>query len=257
MNPKPAQALLVTLPILLFGCLAWLELVPTGVFVQTWEPGQNSAFVDPLRPDQRVIAPDTLVGDPVYTFFHVHRDFDEVDVRVRFRNEGVPIVEAGGLTAPGPDEAYALQPLQNVLIDKSEWPRLDDGTLVLLQRRPVYKSTQDFLTHPPVGRRIAQYHMTAPLPAGTRRLLPRLDLDKENIDFVIAHYQTPAHEGEWTVVTVPLRPGELLLQSHAIKFAFSVPGAGQEGKRVVIRDIKLTYKRAPLLETLRKRFSFL
>lgn len=264
MSPKPFQAAIIAVPIIIFGCLAWQELVPTGVFVQSWEPGQNSAFVDPLRPDQRVeplvITPSpsqSLIGDPVYTFFHLHRDFDEVDVRVRFKNEGVPIVEAGGLTAPGPDEAYALQPLQNLLIDQSEWPRLDDGTLVLLQRRPVYKSPQDFLKHPPAGGRIAQYQMNAPLPSGARRLLPSLDLDAEKIDFVIAEYQTPAREGEWTVVTVPLYPHDLLLQSRAIKFAFSVPGAGQEGKRVVIRDIRLTYKRAPLVETLRKYLPWL
>lgn len=265
MSPKPFQALLITLPIALFGWLAWQELVPTGVFTRAWLPGTPSAFVDPLRPDQRVQTPISvggeveqhLVGDPVYTFFHLHRDFQEVDARIRFHNEGVPIIEAGGLIAPGPNEAYALQPLQNVLIDQSSWPRLDDGTLVLLQRWPVYKSPQDFLQHPPVGQRIAQYQMLVPLPSGTQRLLPALDLDASKIDFVIARYQTPVREGNWTIVTVPLSPHDLLLQSHAIKFAFSVPGAGQEGKDVVIHDIQLVYKRAPLLETLRTRFHWL
>ncbi|GEM_PF-6980042 len=258
MSPRPLQLFIIALPITLFGYLAWQELVPTGTFDISWKPGQSSAFVDPMRPDQRVESPaggaQKILGDPAYTFIHPHRAFDRVDMTVRFRNEGVPIVEAGGLIKTGPDEVYALQSLENKRIDDSPWERMDDGHWVLLQRRHVYESIADFFTRPPVGSKLAAYHVEESLPMGTRRLLPALDLDAAKVDFVIAAYQTPKRDGDWFVATLPLDPNALLMERGAWKVAFSVPGAGKNGAVFVLGGIDIVFHRANLFQTFRNAF---
>ena len=57
MKHRLSHAAFLLLPGVLFGWLAWQELVPTGEFRLSWEPGDRSAFIDPIRPDQRVEAP--------------------------------------------------------------------------------------------------------------------------------------------------------------------------------------------------------
>ena len=233
----------------------WQAVVPTGTLAVSWEPGQHSAFIDPLRPDQRVAesqkfkgeAEEALVGDPVYTYLRPPRQFDSVTVRFWFDDTaGVPILEAGGITASNPAEVYDLQPLENTLIDNSKWPALDENGLMLLQRVPTYTSVADFLAHPPAGNKIATYHYIEGLPGGTQRLLPGLDLDKNKIDFIIARYQTPQRIGNWEVATLTLDPSELLMQNGAWKVALSLPGVTPDGPQVIMHRIDVTFNRAPL-----------
>ncbi len=274
MSPRPFQILIIAVPIAIFGWLGWQFLVPTGTFRVSWEPGERSAFVDPLRPDQRVQAPTPLaqpgrafppwqggnlaaqavVGDPVYTFVHPLRRFDAVTVNVWFKDAGVPIVEAGALTKPGPDEQYDLQPLENTLIDDSPWHRLDADGLVLLQRTPTYASIADFLAHPPAGSRMAQYRYDGLLPAGASRLLPSLDLDAAGIDFVIARYATPRTVDGWTVATFTVNPKTALRQNGAWKIVLSVPGVANPPLppiSFVIHRMDVTMTRPNLADTLK------
>lgn len=263
MSPKPIQTLIIAVPIAIFGWLSWQFLVPTGVFRASWQPGERSAFIDPIRPDQRVALPTTtpdpsfgkegtsqeIIGDPVYTFVHPSRHFDAVDITFTFRDQGVPIVEAGGLIKSGPDEVYDLQPLENDLIDRSTWKRVDENGLVLLQRNPTYASIADFLARPPEGKRVASYRFDGVLPGGTSRLLPSLDL--AGIDYVIARYQTPQDAGSgWRRATVRVDPSRVLMQHGAWKVAISAPGASA-ATPLLINRINVHMVRPNLLETLK------
>lgn len=253
MTLRPLHFLIIAIPILVFGWLTWQELVPMGTFIAAWEPGQRSSFIDPLRPDQRVLpsvrtadgAAQAIVGDPVYTFLHPHRGFDTVSVDVWFQHGSAPIVEAGGLISTNGGEVFALQPLENTLIDESPWYRLEQDGVVLLQRHPKYQSLEDFYAHWPAGSRLAQYRFEGLVPEGTARLLPDVDLDKEGIDFVIARYQTPRRDGPWSVATLHLDPTLLLLQRGAWKIALSVPGTSAEHP-VLIHRIEATMTRPAL-----------
>ncbi len=268
MNHRPFHAVFILLPSVLFGWLAWQELVPTGTFRVSWQPGERSAFIDPIRPDQRVVdlkgtanVPQVAVtGDPVYTFVHPHRSFDYADVDVWFRNEGVPIVEAGALvSADGENESYDLQPLENLLIDRSAWKRLDQDGMVLLQRQPTYASVADFLAKPPAGKRIAAYRFDGVLPDGAARLLPSLDLDANRIDFVIARYRTPRREGDWKVGTVRIDPTHALVLRGAWKVALSVPGAADHPTKAAffVHRLDVAFFRKDLLATLRDKLPWL
>ncbi|HLD18064.1 MAG TPA: hypothetical protein VJB99_03245 [Patescibacteria group bacterium] len=163
------QILVISAPAVFFGWLLWQELVPSGTFVVTKTPGISSPFVDRVLPDARVRSPEHLssyewvqpiIGDPAFFFVHPHRSFKTVEAEVRFRNdENVPIVEFGA-RANAPGETYDLRPLQNLLIDHSSWDRLEKDGMVLLQRKHIYDSLEDFLSDPPARATIATYHFT-------------------------------------------------------------------------------------------------
>ncbi len=269
MNHRPFHAAFILLPAVLFGWLTWQELVPTGEFRVSWKPGVRSAFVDPIRPDQRVvdlkgtanIPQVAVVGDPVYTFIHPHRSFEYADVEVVFRNEDEPIVEAGALvSADGENEVYDLQPLENRLIDGSSWQRFDQDGLVLLQRVPSYASIADFLAKPPAGKRIAAYRYDGALPSGASRLLPSLDLDANRIDFVVARYRTPRNEDGWKTGTIRVDPSRALVMRGAWKVALSVPGiAGHSADRfsLFLYQLHVTFHRPDLVTTLRNKLPWL
>lgn len=158
-----ARLIVVSVPVATFGWLAWQELVPSGTFAVSHAVGERSPFIDRLLPDARVDSPGTIVDEPVHFFVHPHRDFDEVELTVRFKNHGAPVVELGAF-ASGAAGAYDLRPLENALIDGSPWSRLDEGGLVLLQRAPRYASVADFLASPPPRHKVATSRFALPTP---------------------------------------------------------------------------------------------
>lgn len=159
------QSVLILIPV---GILVWLvqqQFVPSGVFVVKHSIEDTSPFIERLLPDARVRPLvqqgqewiQEIVGDPVFFFVHPQRAFDRATFEVWFNNTDVPIVEFGGLARTNP-EAYDLQPMQNLLIDQSTWPRLEEQGTILLQRHPTYDSLQAFVTNPPAADRVAVYH---------------------------------------------------------------------------------------------------
>ncbi len=160
------QLLIISVPIVLFGWLVNMQLVPSGSFVVSHNVNEDSAFIERLLPDQRVEPPvkdidgnwiQKLIGDPVFFFVHPHRWFDEIEFEVLFKNETLPILEFGALANTKP-EIYNLKPLQNLLIDNSHWHKISDGEITLLQRNKTYSSIKDFYTNLPLRNSVAVYN---------------------------------------------------------------------------------------------------
>ena len=166
------EVLIVLMPVAVFSYLAFQEVVPTGVFPVAHAVGDSSPFIDRLLPDARVQEPGVdgegdhvqeIVDEPAFFFVHPHRAFKAVGVDVWFKNQDNPIVELGGLARTDP-EVYDLHPLQNQIIDRLNWPRLEMDGLLLLQRTQTHASIADFLANPPPRYQVATYHasLTAP-----------------------------------------------------------------------------------------------
>lgn len=174
------QIIIITIPSVLFGWLLVQEIVPSGNFVIKHSLNKQSPFIDQILPDQRVldlkkdhdrewVVP--IIDDPTFFFVHPHRSFDSVDVEVWFKNNSVPIVELGGL-AQIEGQVYDLKPLQNLIIDESNWTRLQDNGTILLQRKSVYSSIAKFLSSLPVRDQIATYHFSLTQPYVLKNYLP-------------------------------------------------------------------------------------
>lgn len=169
--PRILSLLVIGFPIVLFGWLLWIELVPSGVFEIVVRPGETSPYADRLLPDARVSIPteqdgevtQKLLGDPVFFFIHPHRQFDRVDIEVHFKNHGVPLVELGGLATKEP-EVYDLHPLANTLLDTSSWSRVQSDEFLLLQRTPTFASMEAFFANPPSSAEVATYQTSFPHP---------------------------------------------------------------------------------------------
>ncbi len=160
------QLLIVLIPVGLFLWLLNIAVVPSGSFETSLVVNERSPFIDRLLPDARVETPyqtstgdwlQKVVGDPVFFFVHPQRSFAAIEAEIRFKNTGVPIVELGILADPTTG-AYTLQSLQNLLIDNSDWSRLESGGLVLLQRNKKFASLEDFLKTPPARGEVTTYH---------------------------------------------------------------------------------------------------
>ncbi|MBI5370098.1 hypothetical protein HZA85_02845 [Candidatus Uhrbacteria bacterium] len=158
------QIMIVLIPIGMFLWLAQIELVPSGVFVVSHGVHDRSPYLDSLSPESRVESPErvngtwvqSLLDDPVFFFVHPHRHFDTASFEIWFKNEGVPIVEFGGLTQTKP-ESYDLKPLQNLLIDQLRWDQVKGQGLTLYQKEKIYPSLEAFFANPPSRDRVGVY----------------------------------------------------------------------------------------------------
>jgi hypothetical protein len=164
---RVAQLIIILAPIVIFGWLATQWFVPSGVFFVEHVVGEHSPFIDELGPSQRVSnivdGEQSIIADPAFFFVHPHRDFEAVQLEIWFQNEDLPIVEIGALSGLDPD-AYTLLPLHNLLIDESDWSRIEQDGLLLLQREKTYGSIADFFADPPSRDKVATYRTGYDVP---------------------------------------------------------------------------------------------
>ncbi len=158
-----AAALIITAPIALFVWLFLKDLTPSGVLTINHSVTDASPFIDRFLPDTRAINGEVIVDEPVYAAVHLPGDFETVTVDLFYENAYQPIVQVGFLASEDPLQ-YVLEPLQNLLIDRSEWDRIDAGGLVLLQRYKVFESIDTFLADPPLRGTIATFNTSLTTP---------------------------------------------------------------------------------------------
>ncbi len=166
------QVVMVAVPIVIFGWLLWLDLVPTGQLEVRFDLQHLSPFINRILPDARALPPSKLpsgewaqqiIDEPVYFTVEPPRHFDFLELELVWQNDGVPIVELGGLAGEEGSQ-YFLVPLQNLLIDESDWDRTEENGIVLLQRDRTYESIDSFVTSPPDRSKIATYHYQLTTP---------------------------------------------------------------------------------------------
>ncbi len=106
-----------------------------------------------------------VVGEPVYFTANLPGSYDRLTVELEYQNPEQTVVELGvKQTSNALLFDYLMQPLENKLVDDSDWNRLETNQYVLLQRTPHYASVEDFLTHPPIDASIGSYFTVPSLP---------------------------------------------------------------------------------------------
>ncbi|TAK03562.1 hypothetical protein EPO34_00145 [Patescibacteria group bacterium] len=69
------------------------------------------------------------------------------------------------------------------------------------------------------------------------------DIDRLGVNFVIAAYESPRREGEWTVAHASFDARALAFEQGAWKFVFSVPGVKALGASVEVDRIDMAWRR--------------
>lgn len=99
-----------------------------------------------------------IVNGPAYTSVTLPGAYDKVTVQLEYQNPSQTLVEMGIKLSNDPALFdYRLQPLENKLVDNSDWDRLTNDQVVLLQRELTYASVADFLSDPPTAVRGGSY----------------------------------------------------------------------------------------------------
>ncbi len=99
-----------------------------------------------------------IVNGPAYTSVILPGAYDRVTVELEYQNPSQTLVELGIKLSDDPALFdYRLQPLENKLVDNSDWDRLENDQYILLQREPTYSSIEEFLENPPTTGRGGSY----------------------------------------------------------------------------------------------------
>lgn len=141
--------------------LFWLiaaNLVPSGVFTEHWRPDKPSALIGPVVPESRLlplsIADDgtpyrSLVEEPVNFDVRLPSTFDTATVSVTVAGDP-KIIELGGLASRS-TWTNDLRPGANATIDDLDWTAIRGNGLMLYERRPDFKTIDDFLANLPAA----------------------------------------------------------------------------------------------------------
>ncbi len=256
----------------LIGTLAWLfvqNLVPSGVLVLHWQPGEANAFVGPLVPESRLaplaIAHDgtpyqTMEAEPVNFNMRVPVSFDAAKVSVTMAGDPA-IVELGGL-ASRTTWTYDLRPGLNSVIDDLGWPAVYGKGLALYQREKEYSTVDEFLLKPglaktAVYRADANFAVKIPgyVPSGKIKTYStafrgattiKAYLQNEPLSFVFKVQDVNRHDGADGFEAVAYLNGERIARAQ-----FADDGnVSANGKLSPLRELRL-YTDKPVTGTVR------
>lgn len=155
--------------IFIIGVIFWRIIAPTGKVAYTWTPDYQSDEIRKLGPNERFAVDGqagVMRGSPLYFNVRAYRPFNRLTVSIKYKNvDQSPIIETG-ILADSALKNYQLKPLVNTLLDdlinRSSWNKLENGKIILLQRKKTYATIEDFLKKPPTGTKIASYNYDWP-----------------------------------------------------------------------------------------------
>lgn len=97
-----------------------------------------------------------LSNEPVYFDATVPRSFNEVEVKLEYKNPSQNIIEVGILKSEA--GIADLKPFENKFIDSSTWEKLAKDNLLLFQKEKKYNSIDEFINNLPLDKKIATYN---------------------------------------------------------------------------------------------------
>lgn len=163
------RIILFSVIIFIIGVIFWRIVAPTGKVAYIWTPNYQSDEIKKLGPNERfAIDGQTGVmrGSPLYFNVRAYRPFNKLTIKIKYKNiDQNPIIEAG-ILSDSVLKNYQLKPLANTLLDylitQDSWSKLENGKIILLQRKKTHATIEDFLKKPPTGTKIASYNYDWP-----------------------------------------------------------------------------------------------
>ena len=236
--------------------VVYIDLDIDGVRVIHHSLGESHIMVSGPSPELRVnnVRPfiqDPYWGvyiDPVYFDLVLPRKYNTVDVVLKYKADGIPLIQLGAQTSRD-GWNFAWNGVQNLPFEEIEWPCLHDVEREwwLCQKQENYSSIENFLLAPPANSKILNYNF--PLPEGFSRLKVtgyNHLIDLEEFDYLIAKYTSPTFGDDWMYSTASYSIDSLYQEGRKLHFVISAPGINDRGQIMQINSIEFILRKDPI-----------
>jgi len=137
---------------LLLSDFAWLGKIKFNTNFKKFTP-----FVSILVPQERtdINSFAYIKQEPVYFAISLPRDFNKINFQFEYLNQGNNLIEVGMQVS---ESNWELKPLENMIINKIDWPKIEQDGLILFQREENFKTIDQFFQQLPSIEQIAVYN---------------------------------------------------------------------------------------------------
>src|SRR3989339_687741 len=203
-------AVIVT-PVILLGWLVKQDLALSGQLEFTYDFSKDSAAITNLFPANRLTPVtfnksgfwQTIKQEPVYFETRLPQKFNTAQVEVVYQNSTEPLVQLG-LKTLGDEWSYDFKPLENQLLDKLDWFKIEDERGTIWQRQKKYLNWDQFFDQLKSLDNFAVYNY--PL----------------NRRFLLANYQPPAQRTEFNRTIRGAHSFYTYIKDEVLDFSFTV-----------------------------------
>ena len=142
------------IPILLLMYLLWQNTKP--VLEINYNVKGKTPLVSEIVPLSRVsgLKKDSIGyyrsinKEPAYLDIRTPRKYHTIETEITYSDLNTDIFEIG-VARDETRKSFDFVTLENKILDNLKWNKIDKGGLVLYQRKPLYKSIDDFVARPP------------------------------------------------------------------------------------------------------------
>jgi len=243
------RAILWMAALLTLFWLFWINLVPTGKMILSYQSSSPTSPVSALHPEERVIdlpedgGSQRFFIDPVYFDVKAPREFDTVTATMTWKNQTQPILELGAHSVRGA-WGFVMKPLQNRIIDNLDWGCDQYDDVLFCQKERRYTSLSAFFANPPSSG-VVSYHYV--LPETVPHDVMNVRTDMQDYAYLIATYTSPAGLGNGSYRrSVQFDWSNFAIHINELSFIISAPELNQGHGQIVIDGIDVELKRDPL-----------
>lgn len=150
----------------LLSMIGWLTLLflasrPFGLATYSLSSQADNYFIHKLEPIERWATSNgnlIMTGQPAYFFLRPTRPFSQAEITVTWQQRDQATYLETGILMDKANWQYQIQPLNQPVLNKLDWPALASGSYHLWQKQPVYSTWEQFLATPPDSTKLAVYN---------------------------------------------------------------------------------------------------
>jgi len=162
-----SKAVIIIVPFFLLFWLINKDLVKNGQLEYVYNFDQTKPYITNLYPEDRLTAraqigsgqgyEQSLVKEPVYFDVRLPQSFKTATVQVTYQNSSLPLVSLGLMTYGAVDWSYVFKPLENQLIDRLPWVKIENQQGTLWEKQKNYLSINQFFDEKTSQTKYAAY----------------------------------------------------------------------------------------------------
>lgn len=158
-----AKIVIIMAPFLILAWLIKKDLVLDGHLEMVYDFKRPTAMITAVFPENRLTniqkgGWQAIKQEPVYFEVRLPQKFETAKVEIAFQNANQPLVQVG-LKTLGEDEwSYDLKPLENQLLDKLNWFKIEDERGTIWQKTKKYLGWDQFFDQIDSLNNLAAYH---------------------------------------------------------------------------------------------------